>query len=131
MRRAKAPILFVLALLLAVFVLDRLTLRGAAPPPGVADLKAFLEWNANASRFHVVRKDGREHLAVMAGPRGLLSHGPSAYVFEKSGRLLEWTADTRSDHAFRQRWPIEAGGTELNERTAPGWVEPAGGPPCP
>ena len=125
MSKTRIAILVVLVLLLAVvFAADHWARRAAAPPPGVTDLHAFLKWHPLPQRFHVLTIDGREYLVVAARRAGWLPSGPSAYVFDKSGGLLDWTADANRNPAFQRRWPIKPGGTEVTKRTVADWAEP-------
>lgn len=38
--------------------------------------------------------------------RMALPSGPAAYVFDRSGRMVEWTPDTGDDGSFQQDWQM-------------------------
>jgi len=56
---------------------------------------------------HLVVLDGQEYLALF-GPIQTFPRFPSGwpvYVFDRSGRLVDWTPDEGDDEGFKQRWP--------------------------
>ena len=53
--------------------------------------------------------NGKQHL-IAYGPMSswlLLSSGPSACVFDDTGRLVDWSSDIGDDSQFDERWSAQ------------------------
>jgi hypothetical protein len=89
--------------------------RRVVPAGRGETLGAFLAWRPRVGAFVVVEDDGTrggEHLLAY-GPRNsilLLSSGPSAYVFDRAGKLVDWSPDIGDDPVFSQRWGAQQAG---------------------
>ena len=73
------------------------------PGTGLSDLLSVLPESATAEVFTHRRQ---EYLAV-SGPYRMLPRlpsGPPVYVYDRAGRLADWTADSGDDEAFQARW---------------------------
>lgn len=105
-RRNGATLLVVLAVLVLVGLEFAFSVR-AQPPRRTADFRSFLEWHTSCDRFAFVPdRQGEEYLIAYGPTSGLLlASGPSAYVFDRDGRLVDRSSDIGDDSAFRQRWP--------------------------
>jgi hypothetical protein len=83
---------------------ERLTLRPTVPPASVATFPAFVEWRRSPRDIEVIRQGGGEYLLATARGGGLLPSGPAGYVFDRSGRLVDWSSDIGDDPRFRDKW---------------------------
>ncbi|MCZ6690604.1 MAG: hypothetical protein O7H41_13490 [Planctomycetota bacterium] len=67
------------------------------PPNAVKTLDQFLEWRPRTTAFHKIQiKDGSEFVFAR-GPSvmpGMLASGPAIYLFDESGRFVDWTGDS-------------------------------------
>lgn len=78
--------------------------RAIVPPTHVTGVEPFLEWRPGTNEFHFVRtKDGSEHLMATGASRPFGS-APSAYIFDRTGRLIDWSRDIGDDPDFDERW---------------------------
>ena len=68
-------------------------------------------------------KAGDEEALMTHGPVATLTvpSGPPAYVFDQSGRLLDWTLDMGDDPGFRRKWPM-TGANEVGRQEAEDWL---------
>src|SRR5262245_38358579 len=59
--------------------------------------------------------------------RSLASSGPAVYVFDRSGRLVDWSGDMGDDSRFQQKWLPASGlaGTPLDMDGATKWINSA------
>jgi hypothetical protein len=67
-----------------------------APPSGVNQLSDFAEAAPPPRRLELVRHDGDKYLVwfgALSGPLDVPS-GPSCYLFDQKGRLIDWQPDT-------------------------------------
>ncbi|HVS70373.1 MAG TPA: hypothetical protein VHQ47_03875 [Phycisphaerae bacterium] len=76
-------------------------------PRGRAEtLREFLAWRPGEQRFAEVEVGGKAGVLAVGPMGGLLSSGPSVYVYDGSGKLVDWTADEGDDSAFDGRWDV-------------------------
>jgi hypothetical protein len=78
------------------------------PPADVKTLEAFLHWQPSARQFAVVEVQGGEHLIAYGQKSGMLPSGPSAYVFDRSGTLVDWSRDVGDNWRFAERWHAQS-----------------------
>ena len=109
--------------LLILAVVAWLAFEGASrsrltPPPHVTTLTEFLHWRPQTTRVLVVSSAGQEYLCALGPKAGLLSSGPSAYVFDASGLLKDWTTDAGDDPHFRDKWAFNKPLRELTPADA-------------
>src|SRR5436190_17451546 len=80
--------------------------RLANPSGHVSTLREYLAWRPSAEQFAAVDVNGKAYVIAYGGPTSswlLLSSGPSAYVFDDTGRLVDWSADIGDDPTFDGR----------------------------
>mgnify|MGYP001552173015 CR=1 FL=1 len=80
--------------------------RRVDPAGRVTNLTAYLAWRPSAEHFAQVDIHGKPHV-IAYGPMSswvLLSSGPSACVFDDTGRLVDWSADIGDDPQFDEKW---------------------------
>jgi hypothetical protein len=80
--------------------------RRVDPTGRVSTLSDYLAWRPAASEFAAVEVNGTQHV-IAYGPKSswlLLSSGPSAYVFDGTGRLVDWSTDIGDDSEFDDKW---------------------------
>lgn len=83
--------------------------RSYSPPPEVQTLDSFVNYFGKPERFE---RMGNDHfVATLSVPSwhialNLPSDLPQ-YVFDRSGRLVDWSADPGDDPGFQARWPKE------------------------
>ncbi len=87
-------------------------------------LAHHLETMPTPMRFGVIEHEGSNYLRI-EGPSAYLTAppGPPMYVFDKSGKLVDWTSDAVDDHSFLGRWPgIWNSNRELTREMAEEWT---------
>ena len=80
--------------------------RSINPIGRVNHLCDYLAWKPAADRFATVDIQGRKFVIAygrMSSWLGL-SSGPSAYVFDDTGRLVAWSSDIGDDPNFDKTW---------------------------
>lgn len=119
MKRRRTAILLALALL-AVVTTEYLARRRVDPTGRVATLTQYLAWRTTADQFATVTVNGQPHVIAYGPGSGLilLPSGPSACVFDNTGRLVDWSSDIGDDPRFDAKWSAQrARGTSLLPRT--------------
>lgn len=100
--------------------------RAIVPPAGVTGLETFLQWRPETTGFYPLRAaDGAEHLMATGASRPFAS-GPSAYIFDRSGRLADWSNDIGDDPAFDRTWDAQRSRnpeTIMPEPEARAWID--------
>lgn len=95
--RSETIALTILLVLIVAYIIEVSRERmSLAPPKGVATLSAFADAMPPPRRLELVRSDGRDFIAWtgdFSGPCDLPS-GPSCYVFDDNGKLVDWQAET-------------------------------------
>jgi hypothetical protein len=100
--------------LAAFFAYDAHERRKLVPPVDLT-LDTFFDWQPT-TKWAVMKTAGDEQYLILIGPmRGILPSGPSAYVFDKNGDLVDWETDAGDSVRFERRWlpwswiPIDRG----------------------
>lgn len=106
-----------------ILAYDIVSLRQARPPEHVRTLKSFLEWRPGPHPALVRHIAGDKHLVVFAALHGFLASGPAAYVFDASGRLVDWAGDSGDDNTFQQKWSPAGRRIEIDTEFVRDWVE--------
>lgn len=107
----------------AVLAYDLQARAETEPPAGVKTLDDFLVWQPSPHSGWVHTADGVEHLLVPGPRRGLTASGPPTYVFDRTGRLIDWTSDAGDAPAFQARWwGGERTFVELDAEFAAAWL---------
>ncbi len=123
MKRFRGVIIVVL--LLAAWITTEWRLhRRTVPPASVTDFSTFAEWQQSPRHIEVIQQRGSGYLFVMGRNSGLLPSGPSGYVFDRSGRLLDWSLDIGDDPRFRDKWipSSQRSGPHLDVDGARRWI---------
>jgi len=117
--------IIVLVLLVATWLTaEWLLQRRTVPPASVTDFASFVHWRQSPRRIEVVQQGGAEYLITTGPAGGVVPSGPSAYVFDRSGRLVDWSSDMGDDPRFRDKWPPTwfGKGRELDRDGALKWI---------
>jgi hypothetical protein len=103
----------ILSLAMVFWVLLAATeIKRLSPPPGVNTLIEFAAVMPPPRRLAMVNV-AKEERIVWIGESGTwsLPSGPACYVFDRSGRLLEWSAETgdgqRTTRVVRLAWDAD------------------------
>ena len=108
-------LLVVLLALAALIGIETVAHRRVDPSGRASTLGEYLVWRPREQRFARIESDGRSHI-IAYGPVSswlLLSSGPSAYVFDEAGRLVDWSADIGDDPHFDTRWNAQGARSAL------------------
>lgn len=83
--------------------------RRVDPTGRVSNLSEFLAWQASAEHFAAVDANGGRHVIAygLYDSWLLSSSGPSAFVFDPAGRLVDWSSDIGDDPRFDGRWDAQ------------------------
>jgi len=126
MKRWGGVIFFVL-LVVAWWTTEKLLHYRVVPPPGVMDVRSFLQWRPSTEPFTILVGDD-PHLLATGAWAGLLPSGSSAYVFDRTGRLVDWSPDVGDDDAFDKKWRAQeslGGGNTVNRTDIDHWLSTA------
>src|SRR3989442_1328999 len=83
----------VVVLLIATWIATEwLMYRRTVPPANVSNVDSFLKWRPGTEQFTILASDNRHLMATGAASGLLLPSGSSAYVFDGSGKLVDWSA---------------------------------------
>lgn len=70
-----------------------------------ASFDAVLAHIPTPQRFGTLERDGTTYVVVIGRlTRIYLASGPPVYVFDRSGRLVDWTYDIGDDPRFSEQW---------------------------
>jgi hypothetical protein len=95
---AAAAILLPAGLFAGFILLDSIPLSDARPPENLQTLEEFRAWKAGRILGRGTYTTAGATYTVMLGPPGrYLASGPAAYLFDNSGRFVDWTSD-KGDH---------------------------------
>ncbi len=120
LRRLFRGFLILLALGLGVLAWDVWQLRGLRPP----DERTF-EGFVRAGRqgtLHLDREGGRLYWIAPPARTVVRFSDPPTYVFDRSGRLIEWTPGP--EKGMLQSTPVRARGTPATVEEARAWLGP-------
>ena len=117
-------IIFIVLLIVASLATEAWLDRRAAPPAAVTDFASFSRWREPRS-LEVIQQGGSEYLFATASGGRMLKSGPSGYVFDRSGKLVDYSTDVGDDPRFRDKWiPRWYGkGQQLDADGARRWIE--------
>ena len=92
-------------------LVDQIPMGPARPPEHLGRLAEFLEWKQGAVKGMGTYESGGVTYTVMLGPAGrYLASGPSAYLFDKDGKFVDWTADMGDLYTVRNGFNLTGGG---------------------
>jgi hypothetical protein len=119
----------ILPALIAGYVATEIVLmRRAAPPATVTDFNSFLNWQPGTQELILLDLPSGEYLMAVGPFSGLFPSGPSAYVFDRSGRLVDRSSDIGDAPRFNERWHAQrfrGTGKRLSPSEASQWVKSA------
>ena len=98
--------------------------RRVVPPESVKSLQSFLAWQPSADQFEVIHADGGQHLIAWGHGGAILPSGPSAYVFDDSDRLVDWSSDIGDNPQFVEHWRVQhscGNDHKLSRKEAANW----------
>src|SRR5262249_22573073 len=101
--------------------------RRTVPPAYVTDIDSFLQWRPGTEQFAVLTGDN-QHLMATGDGGGLLPSGSSAYVFDRSGKLVDWCPDIGDNPKFDQKWQAQhslGSGKSVSRAELSSWLIPA------
>ncbi len=122
MRRYRR-IIIILICIATYAAAEWLAYRSTVPPQKVNDFASFVAWRS-PGEVEVMQQAGKEYLLATAGGGALLPSGKSGYIFDKSGRLVDWSSDMGDDSRFQKKWNSSSRGTlpRLNTDAAFKWI---------
>jgi hypothetical protein len=98
------PILIVALLIGGCVAFERIDRSRNTPPATVQMFDDYMKWQTKHRHVSEWRSDG-EWYVLMSGPHaGVLPSGSTVYVFNSSGRMVDWTLDGGDDSRFQERW---------------------------
>jgi len=107
MKKSTWGTLVVLLLLACGWLLSEIRWGRVNDPHGkFATASEYLAAGRAPSRVVRVQKDNAAFL-VAYGPKDTwlaIPSGPAAYVFDRNGKLIDWTWDSGDDPGFQSRW---------------------------
>lgn len=92
--------------------------------PAGPTLSEHLAQRPAPEQRRVVTAGGQEYL-VLFGPIQALPRFPSGcpvYIFDRAGRIVDWTPDEGDDPEFNQRWPGVFSGRAISPREVAAWA---------
>ena len=119
----KALLGFVGFVALVAFWLFLVHRWGESIAPGGETLADCLAKMPEPGRVEVFTQEGQQYLLLWgsweAFPR--FPSGPPLYVFDRSGRLVDWVADSGDSDAWWQRWPGLQKGQQISREEMMRW----------
>lgn len=105
MRGVLRSLLRLSIIVLRFFGVELALMRRAVPPPGVDTFDEFPAWRPGSRQFCLLNTRNGEFLEASGPGAGLLlPSGLSAFVFDKSGRMVDRTIDGGDDSRFQDAW---------------------------
>lgn len=74
------------------------------PPESVKTFSDFMAWRPHTNHFVTSHLDRRKFVRAL-GVAGLFWSTYPEYVFDESGKMVDWTWDSSDDGEFLDRWP--------------------------
>ena len=104
MKKVIKTILVLLLAFAAYIAVEVICQCRAKPPATVQNLEQYLGWQTGHRRAEL-QESGGQTFVVMHGPlASLVPSGPPVYVFDSTGRLVDWTTDSGDDPRFHEKW---------------------------
>ena len=91
--------------------------------PGGETLAACLVKMPAPLRAEVFAQDGQEYLLLRGRTRSFprFPSGPPMYLFDRTGKLVDWVGDSGDAPAWWNRWPGAANGREIDRDELMRW----------
>ena len=92
------------------------------PPAAVKTIQDFDVWRGDEARYFLRHDQSGPGVVARVnfhtGER--LASGPASYIFDSTGKLVDWTIDEGDDTRFQKRWPFTAtdAASELSRESA-------------
>jgi hypothetical protein len=102
-----------------------LALRAAVPSAAAETFDGWITWQAQPRQFILLPDES--HLLALGPLVGPLPSGPSAYVFDSSGRLVDWTTDMGDAPRFEKKWSVVYPLQIVDEEQARSWLKARAG----
>jgi hypothetical protein len=108
-----------------VVVMEIRMRRAVVPPAGVDTFAEFLGWHPEPWGFAMLEVSGVKYLLAYGDSKSVLmmNSGTSAYVFDESGKMVDWTSDSGDDGRFRDKWNRDRYRGGVTRAEAEGWVK--------
>src|SRR4051794_28400504 len=95
----------VLVLLFAGYIaVEAICACRANPPATVQTFDSYLQWQTKPRGVRLQDLGGQTYVLMYGPNAGLFPSGPPIYVFDWSGRLVDWTTDSGDDPRFQSKW---------------------------
>ena len=113
-------VLAVLLVIVGFMASERASQQRLVPTGRASTLSEYLDWQPASDEFAAIELDGRRHIIAYGPMCGWLPSGPSAYVFDDVGRLVDWSSDIGDHPAFDKKWGAQrsSGEATLNRNDA-------------
>jgi hypothetical protein len=107
-----------LLLLFASIAVDLFFKWRATPPASMRTFDDFLAWQTKSRWLGLTQENGETFIVARGPDAGTSQSGPTVYVFDSSGRYLDWTTARGDDPPFDQKWPHASGAREISLQQA-------------
>ncbi len=94
---------------------------------GVVDWQGFKTWRSDFSIVKIRSIDANQYLVVVLNEQPnlwILPSGPSAYVFDRRGKLIDWAADIGDNNVFDEKWQAQGHAGEIAPTEVDGFFRP-------
>jgi len=107
-------------LLVGCVVVDSIWMSAARPPENMQTIEDFQAWKRGAIKGKgIFESDGMTYIVFFGPEARLLASGPSAYLFDETGKFVDWSADMGDFHTVRHQFDLSSGNVknvELEKR---------------
>ena len=102
--KALKPIVIVALLIGGCVAFERIDRSRNTPPATVQTFDDYMKWQTKHRDVQEWQSNGQSFV-LMSGPNaGVLPSGSTVYVFDSSGRMVDWTLDGGDDSRFQKKW---------------------------
>jgi hypothetical protein len=112
---------FLICLVALWIYAEKRNAEAVRPPAGLTSLPAFLNARPQTDKIRRFVHDGKVYLEVIGEPyKGPLSlaSGPPVYVFDETGKLVDWSRDIGDAPSFLDKWGNFSNGTFISAEEA-------------
>ena len=88
----------------AFVAFERASQQRLVPAKRASTLSEFLDWQPACDTFAKINVGSKRHIIAYGPLCGWLPSGPSAYVFDDTGRLVDWSSDIGDSPSFDKKW---------------------------
>ena len=97
-------LLTIFSLIPLYFIASCMMHHAVTPPSHVIDVHTFLRWAPSTDRIKVLSLDEETFYLAYGMGSSPLPSGPSAYVFDSTGHMVDWSSDMGDDGSFQRKW---------------------------